>query len=176
MKQIEQKLKAIAGEYAKEFGEIIGMSAEFPIGSAVSAWSYGEFYIFSFDEMVEVVDNIRKYVKKYGSLEAVGQEILDWVHWWTDGFADAEPIEYAEARITHQMRPNINLKSWLDGCPRIHHAWNSENDELIRMKDSRKTLYRLLSIYDESRSMKFVLDDMQKRIENLAQLLHRSAD
>lgn len=145
--KLKEQLWAVAKEYARQFGELIGYDPDFWIGDEPSACSFGDYY-FNLDEMREVVDSIGKYVKKYGTKEAVGQEILSWADWWMDGISDGGYMERALSRVTHHLRPNINLVSWLNGCPRDGDgAWSGPDADLMKRELQKTSVVELMKEY-----------------------------
>lgn len=169
-KRLNEQLWAVAKEYARQFGEIIGMEPEFWVADNPSDYCcFGDCYYFSLEEMAAVVDNAGRYVETYGSKAAVGQEVRDWADWWVDGMTgDESPwaLQRVEARVTRQLRPNINLKNWLDGCPRNdRHPWNGPDAELMYLKDAAAHLASLIGSYGENRSLGNVLVNVNARIK-----------
>ena len=175
MKKLNEQLWAVVKEYARQFGEIIGMEPEHCVGDCPSdMWCFGDTMFFSLEEMQMVVDNIDKYTKMYGDKATVGYEIHDWVNWWLDSIPAGETAgtaartELVEARVTHQLHPNINLKDWLDGCPREEREpWSGPDGELVFLKDAAAHLATLIADYGENRSLGNVLVNLNARIEPL---------
>jgi hypothetical protein len=155
----------VAKEYARIFGEIIESELDFFVGDDPTDMAcFGDCLFFSLSEMRDVVDNIDAYQARYGSKEAVGQEIRDWVYWLTD--SSNALMERIEPRVTHQIRPNISLKAWLDGCPRQERKQFSGPDaEYMRLQDDADTLKRLIAEYRGSRSLDNVLKNVQAQLD-----------
>lgn len=175
MKELNEQLWAVAKEYARQFGEIINMEPEHCVGDCPSGmWCFGDTMFFSLDEMQMVVDNIDKYTKMYGDKATVGYEIHDWVNWWLDSMPAGETagaptwMELVEARVTHQLRPNISLKAWLDGCPREEREpWKGPDGELMYWKNAAAHLATLVAVYGGNYSLGSMLVSMNKRIASL---------
>lgn len=143
MKQLKETLWRVANGYAREFGKVIGMRFDFWVGGEPELGCFGDSMFFTLYEMQQVVDNLPKYIERYGSKEAVGDEIREWTDWWLDGASD-KMFERILPRVTHHLRPNISLKAWLDGCPRKDRdAWSGPDAKLMK----RRTLYQLLIEY-----------------------------
>lgn len=164
-KKLSLDLLGVAKEYARIFGDIIGSELEFFVGDDPTDMAcFGDCFFFSLSEMRDVVDNIDAYVTRYGSKEAVGQEIRDWVNWWVD--SSNALMERIEPRVTHQLRPNISLKAWLDGCPRKEHKpWAGPDAEYLRLKNDADTLTRLIAEYRGNRSLDNVLKNIQAQLD-----------
>ena len=167
MKTLNERLWAVAKEYARQFGEIIQMEPEHWVGDCPDMCCFGDCYFFTLEEIRQVVDDIDKYTKRYGSTEAVGEEIRDWVEWWLDG-CDPDRMCRVEQRVTREIHPNINLKSWLDGCPREDRKpWNGPDAELMKLENDEQTLERLVAEYRDNRTLGNVLQNIKTRIEPL---------
>ena len=175
METLNEQLWAVAKEYAHRFGEIIGMKPEHCVGDCPSdMWCFGDTMFFSLEEMQMVVDNIDKYTKRYGDKATVGYEIHDWVNWWLDSIPAGEAagtttrMELVEARVTRQLRPNISLKSWLDGCPREEREpWSGPDGELMWSKNAAAHLATLISVYGGNYSIYSMLESLNTLIASL---------
>ena len=165
MTKLREQLWAVAKEYARQFGEIIGQEPDFWIGDDPFICSMGD-YVFTLDDMKVVIDRIDEYVKRYGSKDAVGQEVIDWIEWWLEDCQRAVTGERVLARITHQLRPNISLASWLDGCPRDDRkAFEGPDADYYRLLNDIDTLERLEQEYRCARSMGNVLENLRERLK-----------
>lgn len=160
-------LLGVAKEYARIFGQIIESELEFFVGDdPTDMVCFGDYFFFSLTEMRDVVDNIDAYVTRYGSKDAVGQEIRDWVYWWAGADSINALMERIEPRVTHQLRPNISLKAWLDGSPRQERKpYSGPDAELIRLQNEADTLTRLIAEYRGSRSLDNVLKNIQAQLD-----------
>ena len=79
-------------------------------------------------------------------------------------------MERLEARVTNHLRVNINLKSWLDGCPREdRQPWGGPDAELLWLKDAAAHLATLIGSYGENRSLGNVLVNVNARIKPMEQ-------
>lgn len=167
MRELREEMLAVAKEYARQFGEIIDMELEHFVGDDPTDMAcFGDCYFFSLTEMRACVDHIEAYTKRYGSREAVGQEIRDWVDWWLEGCQSDPLTELVERRVTHQLRPNISLKAWLDGCPREGiHPWSGPDADYMRLQNDVATVQRLVGDFRGSRSLDNVLTNLQARLD-----------
>ena len=102
--------------YVKRFSYIIGIDFEFWVGDmreedraadrpsdSVDVAQFGD-YFFNLSDIRTVVDNYRHWLQRYGTREAVGQEVRDWQYYTVDRLGKGK--EY------------INLFHWLSGVPR----------------------------------------------------------
>jgi hypothetical protein len=166
-KKLSLDLLGVAKEYARIFGQIIESELEFFVGDDPTDMAcFGDCLYFSLSEMRDVVDNIDAYVARYGSRDAVGQEIRDWVYWWSDPDSSNAMIERIEPRVTHQLRPNISLKAWLDGCPRQERKpYSGPDAEYMRLQNDADTLTRLIAEYRGNRTLDNVLKNVQAQLD-----------
>ena len=102
--------------YTYSFSEIIGVDFDYWVGDMreedkqagrptqpVDVAQFGD-YIFDLSDIRTVVDNYRYWLQRYGTREAVGQEVRDWQYYTVDRLGKGK--EY------------INLFHWLSGVPR----------------------------------------------------------
>ena len=172
MKTLNEQLWAVAKEYARQFGEIIQMEPEHWVGDCPDMCCFGDCYFFTLEEIRQVVEDIDKYTKRYGSTEAVGEEIRDWVDWWIDD-CDADRMCMVEQRVTREIHPNINLKSWLDGCPREdRQPWSGPDADYLRLMNDSDTVERLIKEYGGCQELNDVMEgitfELDKAIEEKA--------
>jgi hypothetical protein len=163
---LKEQLMQAAREYADRFGEILGAEPEFCVGDTpTDLWCFGDCYFFNLYEMVPVVDRIDKYINIYGSKEAVGDRIRQWVDWWLDDGATLK-IEIVRARVTHRLRVNINLTAWLDGIePKERAAFSGPDADYLRLTNDHDTLTRLIAEFRGNRSLDNVLSTVDTLLE-----------
>ena len=102
--------------YVKRFSYIIGIDFEFWVGDmreedraadrpsdSVDVAQFGD-YFFNLSDIRTVVDNYKYWLQRYGTREAVGQEVCDWQ-------------DYVVERMS-EKKNYINLFNWLNGAPR----------------------------------------------------------
>ena len=70
---------------------------------SVDVAQFGE-YFFNLSDIRTVVDNYKYWLNRYGSREAVGQEVCDWHDYAVEHLGKGEGY--------------INLFHWLNGAPR----------------------------------------------------------
>lgn len=165
-KKLNEQLWAVAKEYARQFGEVLGADPEFWIADEPWLCCFGDCYYFTLEEMAVVVNNLDKYMKRYGSKEDVGQEIRDWVDWWLDSDIDVANYERVEARVTKQLRVNISLYGWLDGCPHEDRKpFEGPDADYLRHQTERDILNGLIREYRENRTLGNVLATVEKLLD-----------
>ena len=102
--------------YTDRFSRIIGIDFEFWVGDmreedkqadrpsqSVDVAQFGD-YFFNLSDIRTVVDNYKYWLQRYGTREAVGQEVCDWQ-------------DYVVERMS-EKKNYINLFNWLNGAPR----------------------------------------------------------
>lgn len=157
---------AVATEYARQFGKILGTDPEHWVGDDPEICCFGDCWFFTLDEMRVVVDGIDKYVTRYGSREAVGQEIRDWEEWWLEDVHIGDVMETVMPRATKQLRPNISLQAWLDGCPRDERkVWTGPDADLMRLENDVATLERLIVEFRANRTLENVLANLRAKLD-----------
>ena len=103
-------------KYASVFEIIIGVEFDYWVGDMrkedqkaerptqpVDVAQYGDYFFNLYDIRV-VLDNLEHWIKRFGTLISLAQEIIDW-------------HDYAVHR-KDQGKTYINLFNWLNGCPR----------------------------------------------------------
>ena len=102
--------------YTERFSHIIGVDFEFWVGDmreedraadrpsdSVDVAQFGD-YFFNLSDIRTVVDNYKYWLNRYGSREAVGEEVCDW-------------HDYVLERMGRN-KIYLNLFNWLNGAPR----------------------------------------------------------
>ena len=102
--------------YVKRFSNIIGVDFEFWVGDmrkedraadrpsdSVDVAQFGD-YFFNLSDIRTVVDNYKYWLQRYGTREAVGEEVCDW-------------HDYVLERMGRN-KIYLNLFNWLNGAPR----------------------------------------------------------
>lgn len=110
----EPALKTIAMRYAAEVADILDVPysnihwiGTDDFGNGVyDICDFGDTVILSFADIQLIVNNMSKWVKKYGSRQAVGNAIMEYLDWMLDPDNCHE-----DARAL----PKINFKSWMMG-------------------------------------------------------------
>ena len=125
----------IIDSYASIFAQIIGVgfdhwlgdsreedqqagSPSYPVDSAI----FGD-YVFTYLNIRTVVDNYRYWLERYGTREAVGQEVIGW-------------HEYVVKQL-NKGKLFMTLFNWLNGEPRIIYD-NSVVADLERPADENE--------------------------------------
>ena len=102
--------------YTSRFSHIIGVNFDYWVADMreedkqadrptqpVDVANFGDYY-FNLDEIRTVVDNYKYWLRRYGTREAVGQEVRDWQYYTVDCLGKGKEC--------------INLFHWLNGAPR----------------------------------------------------------
>ena len=78
----------------------------------------GDITFLTLDQMQVIIDRLPDWLRRYGTTEAVAQEIDDWMEW---------SIQEENMLDGH---PRINLEHWLMGCPRERLGTGHEFDSI----------------------------------------------
>ena len=150
---MKEQLRAVAKEYARQFGKIIGVAPDYWVGGNISLGpcAYAD-YFFDLDSMQVIVDNLDKWVKKYGTIEKVGFEVIEW-HDHTIG------LEHPQ-----------NLFSWMNG-----HRPSDEQLELARICHQLDVLRDVVEVYP-SHSVGNVIMQLEARVKELSKITIRTKD
>ena len=114
--------------YTDRFSHIIGVDFDYWVGDMreedkqarrptqpVNVAQFGD-YFFDLEDIRTVVDNYKYWLQRYGTREAVGQEVRDWQYYVTERMS--------------KKKIHLNLFHWLNGAPRdIDAALNADTDE-----------------------------------------------
>ena len=187
MEKLNNVLWSVAMEYTRQMAEVMQCSHWYWIGrnedgtGPVDTCDFDGVYFFSLEEMQVVIDNLDKWVERYGSKEGVAEEIIEWFNWWL-GDPDKEPqtmdghplLELYENRRERYLRtrPYINLEHWLMGCPREPRK-PTIDDELRLLKVQREMVKELTQRYREARTLWNVFDNLTAEIKALEQRKER---
>ena len=141
---MKEQLRAVAKEYARQFGKIIGIAPDYWVGGDIQlgVCSYADYY-FGLEEMQVVVDNLDRWVKKHGTIENVAAEVIDW-------------HDYAIV-IEHRQ----NLFSWLDG-----HRPSANEIELERICLQINVLREIVELYP-THTVGNVIMQLEARIKEI---------
>ena len=147
---MQEQLRAVAKEYARQFGQIIGIEPDYWTGGDIQlgVCSYADYY-FGLEEMQVVVDNLDRWVKKHGTIEKVAAEVIDW-------------HDYAII-IEHRQ----DLFSWLDG-----HRPSANEIELERICGQINVLREIVEFYP-SHTVGNVIMQLEARAKELSKTKER---
>lgn len=174
MTKLKEQLWPVVKEYTRQVVELMEASEAHWIGTDDDGKGEYEMldldseWFLSFGNVQLIIDRMDEWVKRYGSKEAVAQEIRDWQNWWleeidmTDGL-----LELWESRGQRGLRtyPCINLEHWLMGCPREVSKRNDPDDELRVLLVQRMMLTDLCKKYRDARTLSNVIDNLSAEIK-----------
>ena len=170
MNKLQETLWQVAREYARQFGELLGVGPEFWVADQPWMCSFGDCYFFTLEEMAGVIDNLEELTIRWGTRSRIGDQIRAWVDWWMESGIKAYDHERLEERVTHQLRVNINLGQWLAGCPREgREPFEGPDATYNRYLNERDTLRSLIEEYRENRTLGNVLASVETLLDIEAQ-------
>ena len=176
MEKLNQKLWSILKEYTMQVAELMDCSEWHWIGTdddgvrPASICDFDSTIFLTLEDMQVIIDRLDEWVKRYGSKDAVANEVREWVYWWLDDTRRFDPnplIEIYENRLNRYQRtiPRINLQSWLAGCPRECDVENSIDDELRLLVCQRDTVKELIEKYRDARTLWNIFDNLGDEIK-----------
>lgn len=175
MEKLKDKLLPVVKEYTRQVVELMEASESHWIGTDDEGKGEYEMldldseYFLSFGNVQLIVDRLDEWVKRYGSKEAVAQEIRDWFNWWLDSdeTTGETVLELWENRRQRGLRtyPWINLEHWLMGCPRNVKKPFDPDEELRVMKIQREMVSELIEKYRSSRTLWNIIDNLTAEIK-----------
>lgn len=136
MTTLKEKYLALIKEYVRQFSAITNLDFEYWIGPVDGQCGAFADMTYTAEEIMFVVDNIDELAAKYGSREAVGQEVVDWFNYITD---DGTP----------QQLQSVNLFAWLRGLSDDDTRKKIIKDSETRVATDREKLYDLQEAFSE---------------------------
>jgi len=175
MATLKEQLWPVVKEYTRQVVELMEASEWHWIGTdddgngEYEMLDLDECWFLSFGNVQLIVDRMDEWVKRYGSKEAVAQEIRDWFDWWLEREETTGEtlLELWENRRQRGLRtyPWINLEHWLMGCPRDVKRPENPDDELRVMKVQREMVTELIERYRSSRTLWNIIDNLTAEIK-----------
>ena len=173
MTNLKETAWSVAKEYARQVAELLDLNPQdcYWVGSdnderkTIDICDMGTGTLFlTLDEIQTIIDRLPEWIARYGSREAVADEINDWNEWWLQDATDI--TEAARQRIIHTLRPRLCLRDWLSGTRETDIAdTNSVQTDYIRLTNDTETLDRLIREYGENRSIGNVRQQLTARLK-----------
>ena len=177
MTNLKETAWSVAKEYARQVAELLGTNPCdcYWIGSdnderkAIDTCDMGTGILFlTLDEMQTIIDRLPEWIARYGSREAVAEEVTDWNEWWLQDATDL--TEAARQRTIHTLRPRLSLCDWLSGKREADIAGtNNVQVDYLRLSNDTDILTRLIREYGENRSIGNVLQQLTARLRVAAE-------
>lgn len=176
MEKLREKLWPVVKEYTRRMKELMNASEVHWIGTDDDG-THGEYdvldvnccWFFSFGDVQMIIDNLDKWVNRYGSKEAVAEEIRNWFDWWLDDDDDSNSaLSLWENRRERYLRmyPRIRLEAWLMGCPR-EKPEPTAYERLREAKAQREIISQMADTYRGSRSLWNIIENLTTDIKEL---------
>lgn len=143
MENLKETLWEVAHEYATKVGELLGIEPEFWVAEEISVdcCCFGDVWFLNLEELQIIIDHMPKWLERYGSKEAVAQEVTGWLDWGIEDCYDTDRYQY-------RRRARINLWSWLSGL-RPADLKVTTDDEIAQHRDIFSMLGMILGIYGD---------------------------
>ena len=121
-KTLQSQLRDVALDYMKQVAKLLNrdprdchwVGTDDHERGIYTICDLGDITFLTLDQMQVIIDRLPEWLARYGSCEAVAQEIDDWMEWSID------PSNWLDGH------PRINLEHWLMGCPR--EQYGSDHD------------------------------------------------
>ena len=126
------------------------------------------------DDLQVIIDNLDKWIEKYGSREAVAQRIDAWTEWWLSDMSELKKawdvVDVWESRKQRFLRtvPRINLDAWLRGCP-VPPYEESIYDRKTRLKVERELLMHYVDEFGGYTQLRDVLYQVEGQLSKVAE-------
>ena len=142
---MREQLRAVAKEYARQFGDVIGVKPSYWVGAdySLGPYAFGD-YFFDWENMQVVIDHLDKWVSMYGNTENVGEEVCDWYDWI----------------VEHDL--HCGLYAWLEG-----QRPTSKSVELDKIYRQIEVLKDVVEVYP-SHSVGNVIMQLEARAKELS--------
>jgi len=173
-KELHNQAWAIAKEYARLTGVILGMDVTDWVGAriengeikgTIDVCIFQDYYALTFEEMMEIVDNIGQWRDKYGDNIAVGRQVRQWFEY---NVGRDDTLTILERCGEHGIIPRkyINLRSWMLGVRPEMAERETPLGIIIRLETQADVLRSLMNTYPTA-SLRNALQQLEARIKEL---------
>ena len=142
-KTLQSQLRDVALDYMKQVAKLLNrdprdchwVGTDNHERGIYTICDLGDITFLTLDQMQVIIDRLPDWLRRYGTTEAVAQEIDDWMEWsiqeenWLDG------------------HPRINLEHWLMGCPREPKTDTTIDKEIQQHRDILSVLGTVRGTY-----------------------------
>jgi hypothetical protein len=176
METLREKLWPIVKEYTRQVTELMQCREWHWIGTdddgkdACEILDIDGCYFLTWEDVQVIVDKMDVWVSRYGSMEAVADEVRGWQDWWLEkNNIDEHPLlELWESRRERflKTRPFINLEHWLMGCPREKRQptmYDQRRELTVKMEFVKE----LMEKYRDARTLTNVFDNLGAELKEL---------
>lgn len=175
MKKLNEKLWPIVLEYTRQVAEVMGYNEWHWVGTddhgngVCSVLDFGGGYFLDWSDVQVIVNRLDEWVARYGSKQAVGDEVRMWEDWWLDDLNDS--LTYTAVfdemfgdrnKRYKSTYPRINLEHWLMGCPRDA---KTETDKVEELRMELAILKKLSEEYRGVRTIENVINNIEAKIK-----------
>lgn len=175
-KKLNERLWVVAQEYTQQVADLLDRQEWHWIGTnddgmrPISVCDFDGVEFFTLEDMQVIIDRLDEWVARYGSRDAVAQEVREWQDWWLDdkSMDDHPLVELMDNRLERYTRtyPAINLEQWLMGCPREPRK-PTLNDRLRLLACQRDMVRELADKYRYARTLWNVYDNLTAEINEM---------
>ena len=178
--KLTQQKRSVMNEYAMQVAALMGFPKQFSWiadineTSSLDALEIGEgAYYLGWTDLQVIIDNLDKWIEKYGSREAVAERITAWNDWWLNDYFehnDGATVAIWESKAQRFLRtvPRINLDAWLRGCPVTPYE-ESIYDRKTRLKVERELLMHYVDEFGGYTQLRDVLYQVEGQFNKVAE-------
>jgi hypothetical protein len=177
METLREKLWPIVKEYTRQVTELMQCREWHWVGTdddgkdVCGILDIDGCYFLSWEDVQIIVDKLDVWVARFGSTEAVADEVRGWQEWWVgnhDSDSESRLVELWESRRERflRTRPYINLEHWLMGCPREKRQptmYDQRRELTVKMEFVKE----LMEKYRDARTLTNVFDNLGAELKEL---------
>lgn len=183
--KLTQQKRSVMNEYAMQVAALMGFPKDFSWiadiheTSDLDALEIGEgAYYLSWTDLQVIIDNLDKWIEKYGSREAVAERITAWNDWWLEDYSEHNSCTIVDIWESKKQRflcmcPRICLEAWLMGAPVTPYEENVY-DRKRRLTVEREMMMHYIDEfggYTQLRDLLYQIEDqLAKASEEVEQL------
>lgn len=183
--KLTQQKRSVMNEYAMQVAALMGFPKQFSWiadiheTSDLDALEIGEgAYYLSWTDLQVIIDNLDKWIEKYGSREAVAERITAWNDWWLEDYSEHNSCTIVDIWESKKQRflcmcPRICLEAWLMGAPVTPYEENVY-DRKRRLTVEREMMMHYIDEfggYTQLRDLLYQIEDqLAKASEEVEQL------
>lgn len=178
--KLTQQKRSVMNEYAMQVAALMGFPKQFSWiadineTSALDALEIGEgAYYLGWTDLQVIIDNLDKWIEKYGSREAVAERITAWNDWWLEDYSEHNSCTIVDIWESKKQRflcmcPRICLEAWLMGAPVTPYE-ESIYDRKTRLKVERELLMHYVDEFGGYTQLRDVLYQVEGQFNKVAE-------
>ena len=178
--KLTQQKRSVMNEYAMQVAALMGFPKQFSWiadineTSDLDALEIGEgAYYLGWTDLQVIIDNLDKWIEKYGSREAVAERIAAWNDWWLDDYSEHNGCNIVDIWESKAQRfrctcPRINLKAWMTGAPVTPYEENVY-DRKRRLTVEREMMMHYVDEFGGYIELRDLLYEIENQLDNVSE-------